>query len=75
VVLAEAEHVEPDLVGEGDLLQQFRDPLDRTHPCTNCDVRERERADLHGVPLVVPGGCLLGGRRRRLSGASPKYSR
>lgn len=47
-----AEHVQPDLVSERDLFQQFRDPLSRTHPFTDCGVGERVRADLHLAPPV-----------------------
>jgi hypothetical protein len=46
VVLADAEDVEADLVGERDLLDDLLDPLGRADP--RADIRERVHAEFHG---------------------------
>ena len=53
VVLADAEDVEPDLVGELDLLHQIAQPLRRVGAGT--ELRERVDPDLHAGALYLCG--------------------
>ena len=54
VVLADAEDVEPDLVGQLDLLDQVAQPLLRGL-IPGSDVGERVDAELHGRRLITQG--------------------
>jgi hypothetical protein len=65
VMLADAKYIKTDLVGESDLLNQFRDALGRSEaPGSDPYIRERVNADLHDAPGLVH-------RWRRAPGVSP----
>jgi hypothetical protein len=48
VVLADREHLEPELVGEACFLEQLAHPLLRTD--AGCQVGESDETEVHGIP-------------------------
>ena len=63
MVLSDPEDVEPDLVGELDLLDEFAQTLLRADRAVS-RVREREDADLHARVLAARGVTRVDGRLR-----------